>query len=62
MSSQFPLGIKPLFPLSFYTSEELKNLDTSDLYFEISDTALVNTPQANNYLNLLIHELQQRNS
>ena len=45
----------------FYTKEELTELDDSDLSFEISDTALLKTPEADEYLNLLIQELKQRN-
>jgi hypothetical protein len=46
----------------FYTAEELQDLDDSDLSFEIADTALLKTPEADEYLNLLITELQLRNS
>ena len=46
----------------FYTAEELQELEDSDLSFEISDTALLKTPEADEYLNLLITELQRRNS
>jgi hypothetical protein len=46
----------------FYTTEELKDLADSDLSFEIADTALLKTPEADKYLNLLIAELQNRNS
>jgi hypothetical protein len=45
----------------FYTQEELQQLDDSDLSFEIADTALLKTPAANEYLDLLISELQRRN-
>ena len=45
----------------FYSVEELKELDDSDLSFEISDTALLKTPEAKTYLNQLIVELQRRN-
>jgi hypothetical protein len=45
----------------FYTQEELQQLDDSDLSFEIADTALLKTPEANQYLDLLITELQRRN-
>lgn len=44
----------------FYTEEELKDLDTSDLSFEIADTALLKTPEADEYMNLLIKELKHR--
>ena len=44
-----------------YTAEELKDLDDSDLSFEISDTALLKTTEAKEYLDLLIAELQFRN-
>lgn len=45
----------------FYTQEELQQLDDSDLSFEIADTALLKTPEADQYLDLLITELQRRN-
>jgi len=45
----------------FYTKEELQDLDDSDLSFEIADAAILNVPEANEYLNLLIEELKQRN-
>jgi hypothetical protein len=45
----------------FYTVDELKELADSDLSFEIADAALLKTPEANEYMNLLIQELQQRN-
>ena len=45
----------------FYTKEELTELEDSDLSFEISDAALLNTPEANEYLNLLVEELKRRN-
>ena len=45
----------------FYSPEELKELNDSDLSFEISDVALIKTPQADEYLSLLIQELQRRN-
>ena len=44
----------------FYTQEELKDLNDSDLSFEISDAALIKTPDADAYLDLLIKELQRR--
>ena len=46
----------------FYTEEELKDLDDSDLSFEIADAALLNTTEGDDYLGLLIKELQSRNS
>lgn len=46
----------------FYTQEELQQLDDSDLSFEIADTALLKTPDADQYLDLLITELQRRAS
>jgi len=46
----------------FYTVDELKELDDSDLSFEISDAALLNTPEADKYLDLLIEELKCHNS
>jgi len=46
----------------FYTAEELNTLDDSDLSFEIADTALLKTEEADAYLDLLIIELQRRNS
>lgn len=45
----------------FYTQEELQELDDSDLSGEISDTALLKTPDADAYLDLLIDELKRRN-
>ena len=45
----------------FYSVEELQELDDSDLSFEIADTALLKTPEAEIYLNQLIKELQRRN-
>ena len=44
----------------FHTQQELQQLDDSDLSFEIADTALLKTPEADEYLNLLISELQRR--
>lgn len=44
----------------FYTVDELKELADSDLSFEISDAALLKTPEADEYMNLLIAELQRR--
>jgi len=46
----------------FYSVDELKELDDSDLSFEISDAAILNVPEADEYLGLLIEELKQRNS
>ena len=46
----------------FYTSEELRELDDSDLSFEIADAAILNVPEADDYLNLLITELKKRNT
>ena len=45
----------------FYTKEELIELNDSDLSFEIADAAILKTPEADEYLNLLIAELQRRN-
>ena len=45
----------------FYTQEKLKDLNDSDLSFEISDAVILNVPDADAYLNLLIKELQKRN-
>ena len=45
----------------FYTKEELTELDDSDLSFEIADAALLKTPEADEYMRLLIQELKQRN-
>jgi hypothetical protein len=46
----------------FYTEQELKDLADSDLSFEISDTALLKTPEADEYLDVLIAELKRRNT
>jgi hypothetical protein len=46
---------------SFYSQQELTELADSDLSFEIADAALLKTPEADEYLNLLITELQRRN-
>ena len=46
--------------LGFYSVEELQELDDSDLSFEIADAAIFNHPDADNYLKLLIAELQRR--
>lgn len=45
----------------FYSQQELTELDDSDLSFEIADAALLKTPEADEYLNQLIAELQRRN-
>jgi hypothetical protein len=45
----------------FYSAQELSELADSDLSFEIADAALLKTPEADEYLNLLITELQRRN-
>ena len=45
----------------FYTVDELKELADSDLSFEIADAALLKTPEADEYMNLLITELKLRN-
>ena len=44
----------------FYTQEELQELNDSDLSCEIADDALLKTPDADEYLNLLISELKRR--
>lgn len=46
----------------FYTKSQLRELDDSDLSFEIADTVILNTSEADNYLDLLITELKRRNS
>lgn len=46
----------------FYSVEELRELDDSDLSFEIADAAILNVPEADDYLNLLITELKKRNA
>ena len=46
----------------FYTKDELKELADSDLSFEIADVAILNVPDADEYLDLLIEELKRRNS
>lgn len=46
----------------FYTQEELQQLNDSDLSFEITDTDLLKTPDADAYLDLLISELQRRST
>jgi len=45
----------------FYSEQELKDLADSDLSFEIADAAILNVPEADEYLDLLIQELKQRN-
>ena len=45
----------------FLSTEELQELDDSDLSFEIANTAILNKPEADAYLDLLITELQRRN-
>jgi hypothetical protein len=45
----------------FYTKQEIQELADSDLSFEISDAALLKTPEAEEYLSLLIEELKLRN-
>ena len=45
----------------FYTEQELQDLADSDLSFEIADAAILNVPEADEYLDLLIQELKQRN-
>ena len=45
----------------FYSQQELTELADSDLSFEIADTALLKTPEAEEYMNLLIEELKLRN-
>jgi hypothetical protein len=54
--------LKLMTDYGFYTAEELKTLDDSDLSFEIADAAILNKPEGDSYLNLLITELQLRNS
>jgi|LakMenE18May11ns_1017448.scaffolds.fasta_scaffold6798722_1 hypothetical protein len=45
---------------AFYSAQEIQELDDSDLSFEIADAALLKTPEADEYLNLLIAELKRR--
>jgi transposase len=45
----------------FYTEQEIKELADSDLSFEIADAALLKTPEADEYMHLLIQELKRRN-
>ena len=44
----------------FYSQQQLQELDESDLSFEISDAALLNNKQGDEYLDLLIAELKRR--
>jgi hypothetical protein len=44
----------------FYSQQQLQELDGSDLSFEISDAALLNNKQGDEYLDLLIAELKRR--
>ena len=44
----------------FYSQQQLQELADSDLSFEISDAALLNNKQGDEYLNLLIAELKRR--
>ena len=45
----------------FYSEQQLTELDTSDLSFEIADTSrLLNTPEAHEYFKLLVTELKKR--
>ena len=46
----------------FYTAEELQELADSDLSFEIADAAILNNPEGDKYLNILINELQRRSN
>ena len=45
----------------FYSQQEIKELADSDLSFEIADAALLNVPEADEYLDILIQELKYRN-
>lgn len=45
----------------FYTQSELREINDSDLSFEIADAAILNKPEGDKYLDLLISELQRRN-
>lgn len=45
----------------FYSEQEIKELADSDLSFEIADAAILNVPEADEYMDLLIQELKQRN-
>ena len=44
----------------FFTAGQLQHLDDSDLSFEIADASILNAPEADAYLDLLIAELQRR--
>ena len=44
----------------FYSVDEISELADSDLSFEIADTAILNHPDADDYMNLLITELKKR--
>lgn len=44
----------------FYSVNEISELADSDLSFEIADTAILNHPDADEYMNLLIEELKKR--
>ena len=44
----------------FYSQQQLQELSVSDLSFEIADTALLKTSEAQKYLNHLIEELKRR--
>lgn len=44
----------------FYSQQELSELADSDLSFEIADTVILNHPDADEYMNLLIEELKKR--
>jgi len=46
----------------FYSEQELTELADSDLSFEIADAAVLNVPEADEYLSLLIQELKSRNN
>jgi len=46
----------------FYSQQELTELADSDLSFEIADAAILNVPEADNYLDILIQELKRRES
>jgi hypothetical protein len=54
------VGVKTMTDYGFYTQKELKDLDGSDLSFEIADAALLNNKQGDEYLHLLISELKRR--
>ncbi len=44
----------------FYSAQELTELDDSDISGEIADAAILNYPEADAYLDLLIAELKRR--